>query len=395
MNQIQSQSQTKEELRPQESEISLLDIVDFTQGAWKKLVTAAVFGLVLGLACWFFLVGYSAQLVLLNNNNNNNYALDIVSWRTVQKSLPNLASQAVEDDGLSGANLAQYLAMSDEAWWQKNVIPTYALSKADTKDLAAIGKDLDGAATTILSLTIDASGATKAEAIEAVKFVANFLRTGSAYLQLKGLINGYESDSVAQVAELNKRITTTQIELQYLSERAKNLDQLRTRFPQSGTANQQVVEAKDSGAKYLPISTQIVAVNSDINASKESLERTKKRLSQISVLNRFLEQALPLMDQSQDGLVLAKQLLDLQESVLNKVGAGDDNALEVLQGLRSQLLTIQTRFTKSLESNTSPTAKKRGMIKAAAGGLAAAFFLMLLALLGQRVWLNVKSRSIK
>jgi hypothetical protein len=33
------------------------------------------------------------------------------------------------------------------------------------------------------------------------------------------------------------------------------------------------------------------------------------------------------------------------------------------------------------------------MIKSTAGGLAAAFFLMLLALLGQRVWTNIKNGS--
>jgi hypothetical protein len=35
------------------------------------------------------------------------------------------------------------------------------------------------------------------------------------------------------------------------------------------------------------------------------------------------------------------------------------------------------------------------MIKSAAGGLAAAFFLMFLALLGQRMWVSVKSGGVK
>jgi hypothetical protein len=59
-------------------------------------------------------------------------------------------------------------------------------------------------------------------------------------------------------------------------------------------------------------------------------------------------------------------------------------------------LTIQVRFTKGLEANTAPTSSgKKGMIKSTAGGLAAAFFLMLMALLGQKVWLNIKSGGAK
>ena len=43
----------------------------------------------------------------------------------------------------------------------------------------------------------------------------------------------------------------------------------------------------------------------------------------------------------------------------------------------------------------APTANKQGMIKSAAGGLAATFFLMLLVLLGQRVWTTIKSSGAK
>jgi hypothetical protein len=46
-------------------------------------------------------------------------------------------------------------------------------------------------------------------------------------------------------------------------------------------------------------------------------------------------------------------------------------------------------------ANTAPTSSKKGLIKTTAGGLAGAFFLMLLVLLGQRVWVNIKSGGSK
>jgi hypothetical protein len=45
--------------------------------------------------------------------------------------------------------------------------------------------------------------------------------------------------------------------------------------------------------------------------------------------------------------------------------------------------------------NTTPIATKKGMIKTTIGGLFAAFFLMLLILLGQHVWQTVKSGATK
>jgi hypothetical protein len=374
-----------------EGEISLIDIVSFVQESWKKLLAASIVGAVLGLTGWFFLGQYQAEYVLLNNNNNNSYALDIVSWKMLQKSLPNLAAQVVEENKIPQDQAALYKTMAQEQWWQKNVSPAYALSKADTKDLGAISKDLDAASTTILNLTITAAGSSKEKAIDNVRTASQFLRSGSAYLQLHSLLNGYESQTISEVANLQQKITTTQIEMGYQQERAKSLEDLHKRFPGGVNVNGQVVDPKDSGAKYMPISTQIIAVNNDINQSKESLQRLRDRLGQIALIKTFIDQAIPLQDQTFDGLVLNEQLLAIESALQSKLAKGDNNGQAILGQLRTQLLAIQVRFTKGLEANTPPVAIKKGMIKTTAGGLVAAFFLMLLALLGQRVWIKTKN----
>ena len=374
-----------------ESEISLLDIINFLQSAWKKLAIAAIVGVVLGFGNWYFLSNYQAEYVLLNSGSNNKYALDLVSWKMLQKSLPNLAAQIVEENKVPQDQASLYKAMSDEQWWQKNILPSYALSKADTKDLAGISKDLDAASTTILNLTLTASGSSKEQSILNVRASAKFLRSGSAYLQIHSMLNGYESQTVSTVADLQQKITSTQIEMGYQQERAKSLEELHKRFPGSANISGQVVDPKDSGAKYLPLATQIVAVNNDINNLKEDLVRLQKRLEQISLIKAFIEQAIPLQDQIFDGLALADQLLAIEGSLRSKLAKGDVNGQELLDHLHSQLVAIQVRFTKGLEANTAPTVSKKGMIKSTAGGLAAAFFSMFLALLGGRLWLQIKS----
>ncbi len=393
----------------QEGEISLLDIVNFVRDSWKKLAVASIIGGAVGLAGWFFLGSYTAEYILLNNTSTSTastststastststYALDLVSWKTIQKSLPNLAAQ-IEEEGKEPEGQKQlYKSLANEQWWQKNVVPSYAISKADTKDLAGISKDLDAASTTILSLTIAASGATKEKSVDNARAAAKFLRTGSAYLQLRNILNGYESETISTVAELQKRITTTEVEMGYQLQRAKALEELHKRFPGTNSASGQVVDPKDSGAKYMPISTQIIAVNNDINQSKENLTRMRDRLAQIGVLKTFLDEASPLAEKTYDGLVLGDELLKIEMQMRAKLSKDDRMTQEILDQLHSQLLQVQARFTKGLEANTAPTSTKKGMIKTTAGGLAGAFFLMLLVLLGQRVWLNVKSGGAK
>jgi hypothetical protein len=382
-----------------DAEISLIDIVHFLQSAWKKLAISAVLGAVLGLGGWFVLGSYSAEYVLLNNNNNNNnnsYALDLVSWKMLQKSLPNLADQILAENKAPDNQSALYKKMSEEQWWQKNVAPSYALSKADTKDLAGISKDLDSASTTILNFTLTASGSSKEAAIDNVRAASKFLRSGGAYLQLRALLSSYQTQTISAAADLQQKITSTQVEMSYQQERIRQLEELHKRFPAGNASAQQVVDAKDSSAKFLPLQTQIIAANNDLNSSKEMLVRAQKRLDQLALTKSFLEAALPLQDQTFDGLLLDQKLLEIEANLRAKLSKDDSNGADFLNGLQAQLLAIQVRFTRGLEANTAPTSSgKKGMIKATAGGFAATFFLMLLFLLAQKVWAAVKEQDAK
>ena len=381
-------------------EISFLDIVNFLTVFWKKLVIAALVGAALGLAGWFVLGSYSAEYVLLNNTNTNTntntYGLDLLSWKVIQKSLPNLAAQIVEDGKAPEGQAGLYRTLSNDQWWQKNAIPSYALSKADTKDLAGISKEFDGASTTILSVAVNASGSTKEGAIDAVRVAAQFLRSGGAYLQIRSMLNAYEGEVISAAGEIQRKITSTQIEMGYQQQRAKSLEELYKRYPSNSSVGQQVVDPKESGAKYLSITTQIIAANNDINQSKEALSRMDDRLAQISLTKLFLDEALPKIETTFDGLVLDKELLAIEANLRDKIGKDDPKQKEILDQIRSQLLMIQARFTKGLEANTAPTSSgKKGMIKSTAGGLAGGFFLVLLLLLGQRVWTSAKSGGAK
>ena len=371
------------------AEISLLDIVNFLTGAWKKLAAASILGAVLGLSGWFFLGSYNAELVL-----NNNGGTDIVGWRALQKMLPNLADQIIDESKVPEGQESLYRTLANSDWWQKNALATYGMSKADTKDLASIA-GLESAGTSIVSITLTAGGSTRDKAIENARGVKNFLLQGASYLAIKSMFSAQESQLISADAGISQKINAAQVELAYQQERLKSLETLAKRFPGEQRTVSQVVDPKDSGAKYLPISTQIIAANTDINGSKEALERLKDAQTQMAVLRTWVKQVAPLMSSSYDGIALTRQLLEQESQLRATLNPSDPKSLVFVDSLRSSLLANEVRFTKGFEMNTAPTASKKGMIKATAGGLAGAFFLMLLVLLGQRVWRTVKSGGAK
>ena len=177
--------------------------------------------------------------------------------------------------------------------------------------------------------------------------------------------------------------------------RAKVLEDLHKRFPGGNNTSNQVFDLKDSVAKYLPLTTQIIAVNDDINQSKEKLQRLRDRINQIALTKTFLEEASPLAEKIFDGILLIDSLLAIETKLRAKLPKEDLNQQVVLDQLRSQLISIKTLFTKNLSANAAPTVSKTSVIKSMAGGLAGAFFLMLLVLLGQRVRVSIKSGGAK
>jgi len=296
-----------------------------------------------------------------------------------------LANQRLSDSKLSAEQADLFTKLSEPFWWSKNVIPTYALSKADAKDLAGISKNLEGASTTIISINVLVHSRSKETALQQVRQAVQFLKTGGAFLQIKNILNAYESEVMGTVPAIKSQITTTEIEQIYLRDRVKNLEDLLKRFPSSVNVAQQVVDPKDSGAKYLPLTTQIIAANNDINQNKERLIRINDRIMQISIIKTFLSEAHPLADQEFDGILLSKALIGIEGKIRDSLLPGDIKGREILDQLRAQFLAIDARFTSGLETNLAPSIKKTGFELAIVGGMVGAVILMLAFLLGRKL----------
>jgi hypothetical protein len=371
----------------QENELSLVDIVEFVQESWKQLVLAGVVGAMLGFGGWYFLGTYKAELLIQNNGS-----FDIISWRSTEKILPSLAAEMLEKKAVPENQRDLYRAMSAPSWWTKNVVANYAITKKEHKDLAALSKDLDSAAVSILNFAVYTNAASEAKAIENATQVASFLASSSAYLAIKSLMNDFEGKSLSQAASVQQKISATEIELTYLKERAKNLEALQKRFPGSLNVAQQVVDPKDAGAKYLPLTTQIIAVNSDINANKEGLERLNDQLNQVKTYKVFLDAAQPLASNRYDGFALIREFSQVEEQLRAKAPKHDVKALQNLDQIRAQFTSIELSFKNRLQVNTAPTAQKTGMLKTTATGIAIAGFLMLAYLLGRKLLGKLKLR---
>jgi hypothetical protein len=373
-----------------ETEISLGEIFAFFIDNWKKIALGGLLGALLGVIGWFIFADYKAELVV----NNTNKGIDFVSWRSLSKNFPGLASDLVTKGNITPIDAELYKELSDSKWWSKNVLPTYTISKSDAKDLAGISKELqDSSGTSITNLIITYSSPDKQMAVNNVEKVNQFIRSASTYLTLKEVLNGYESQTLALDAEVQQKITAAQVDLQYLSGKANSLEELRQRFPANVGANiQNIIDPKDAAAKYLPISTQLVAINSDIYDTKESLSRLSDNLMRNVIIKQFVAQALPLMNSgNKDGLLLVDQLITVQESIRSTIQPSDIKNINTVNGILADLISTKTRFSKFLESFLAPTAVKPSLLLPTISGLFIGLLFSLFGILAAKAWNNYRT----
>jgi rRNA-processing protein FCF1 len=375
---------------------SLADVVDFLQDAWKTLLGGALAGLVLAVLGWLAVGKYTAESVMVNNKVSGNAitvggkpvldasrAIDLISWRSLSQSLPNLASELLDKGVVPEAERSQMGAMSNPAWWGSSVKPTFSLSKADAKELAVISKEMqESGSADILNLVVKTRGGSEAAAAANAKVATDFIMQGGAYLSVREAVNRYESQVLTVDSDLQKKITDREVELRFMRERAKRLEDLRTRFPGNVVVgSQQVVDLKDSNAKYMPISTQIVAVQSDINAAQEDLARMRDKLAQSALLRAFVTKAQEETGKLHNGFALIDQLLKIVDGLRTAASQDDENAQLVLNTLQADLVKARTFYTKGLEIRLAPSVTPPALALPLVGGLLLGGFAMLVFLL--------------
>jgi hypothetical protein len=138
--------------------------------------------------------------------------------------------------------------------------------------------------------------------------------------------------------------------MDYLRQKTANLETLRKRLPNNGVGvTGQVLDPKDTAAKYLPLDTQAVAANADIYALEESLRRMRNAQAQHVLTRSFIEQALPAVHKHLDGPSLGDALLAINVGLREQVSADDLIRQQALVSLESGIRSILAAFDKGLQ----------------------------------------------
>ena len=383
----------------QNDEISLLDIVDFFAVEWRRLFAAAIATTVIVVGGAFLFGDYKANALIINMNRSitdtsNKGPFDFVKWKYFQKALPDLAAELVQSGRINPDEEDAFRQMSQPKWWNKNVLPVLALSKDDSRALGNMSTDFrDAAGTAIHYLDVGGRGNTKEAAERNLAIHVDFIRSGSIYLALKGLVQDLETTAIKADADLRKKILAAEVEMKFLERKSQDLDLLRKRFPGNAAgagALGQILDPKDAAAKYLPIDTQLIAVNADIFSQQESLERLRNTQVRYAAMSRFVNMALPALGETTKGLGLGDELLRIVGKLRKESRSGYLVWDQATTDLESRIQSIITTFDKGLQASAVPQTGRAfrlamlGPLGFLGGGMVMLFFILFQRALGKR-----------
>jgi hypothetical protein len=180
-----------------------------------------------------------------------------------------------------------YQKLSKEKFWKENLKPTFSVSKEDIKELKTTEKIDSNFSVTNYSLTF--KGGDKEINLFYIDEYFKFFKNSYIKMRFTDLLQGYQSETQSGKLIIDKKIVDIKNETDYLKTRAENLEKLKIKFPNNiGASVNQVLDPKDSASKYLPVSTQLVAIYSELNNLNEQLKRSQDAKDILDIKEKFI-----------------------------------------------------------------------------------------------------------
>lgn len=395
-------------------QISLYDVVKFLTNRWKLYLAGFVLGAIVATSFAHLNSSYTAS-VLMNISRSfetsgtfeasgvgREAPFDLIAWRATQKRLVELMQDLASSDRGQDKKPAYVDVLASAGWWPQHVVPIKVLTTDEAKELLGINSMIIGnnkpsedtpllkslarviaEATRISALQLSQTAKTADIAISQVEETADAIISSLALLRYHAFKDALHTQALGLEAKTSAELGVLSLKLNVLERQRERLIRLNQEYPNSSAQWKGVLD-KDM-SKYLPIPTQLIAINLDIDQIKEQMSAVKLDQEQNAINREFAKEAARILHKEYSNKVAGEQMLNLENTMRMGLKSGDVHRLIALDRIRAQLLTILSINDSQIKEapafiSKAPTPLKAG-IKGAGLGLALALLLSVLMLL--------------
>jgi uncharacterized protein YbgA (DUF1722 family) len=350
---------------------SLYDILKYLIDRWMFYLAGALLGALVALGISIANTSYTATVLLSVNRSfdvlppnaddveQKSVPFDFIVWRAIEKQLVDLMQEVAANKNATNALMHNIASSVSAQWLSQHVTPVKFLSTNEGKEILGINSMIIGRSrpseesqslkfleraiaesTRISALNVSQTAKTKEEAIALVDAAAEMLVNAFAILRYRALIQSKVTNLLNADLKLASELGILKLKLTALETRRHKLLKLNQEFPSQSI--QSVVITDETLSKYLPIPTQLVAINIEIDQVTEQLVTITQAQEKNALIKTFSNQAQKILSQEFVARNAIEQLLNAEATMREKISKNDRNSLMTMDSLRAQLLLSQS-----------------------------------------------------
>jgi hypothetical protein len=376
-------------------EIGLEDVLNALRLSWRGILLGALLTPLLVAGAIKIFGKFSAEATLSNiciqqdlankdkdkdkdKDKGLECALTFARWRMLAENLPGVAGQWAATLEGRGENPRPLGWLASAPWWEKQVVPVYGISQAETKKFPLMDEKLKAESTRISQIKITMTDRKVERAKEGLEWSLRFLRDGATYLELKNLLDGYQGEVAVLTAGFSGEQLRAEVESGYLKTRLKEFETLMERDKDLTSHDEVRVDVGTVDPSFLPLRTQANALKVSLYGLEEKLKRLKAEEEAVGVLEAFIGQAKAVMAdqyQGQSGDTLTQGLFTIVEGLSAGVSVDDLPRQQAISRIRGDIARIQGRYSVQLPELSRRIEPPRVVIVALAGSVLGGAFL--------------------
>jgi uncharacterized protein YbgA (DUF1722 family) len=350
---------------------SLYDILKYLIDRWMFYLVGALLGALVALGISIANTTYSATVLLSLNRSfdlltptsddteQQSVPFDFIAWRATEKQLIDLMQEVAKNKNAKNALMHDIASSVSAQWLSQHVAPVKFLSTNEGKEVLGINSMIIGRSrpseesqslkfleraiaesTRISALSVTQTAKTKEDAIARADAAADILVNAFALLRYRALIHSREISLSSADLKLSSEMSRLKLKLTALETRRNKLLKLNQEFPSQSI--QSVAITDEALSKYLPIPTQLVAINIEIDQVTERLVAITQAQEKNALIKTFSNEAQKILSQQFIAHNVIEQLLNAEANMREKISKSDRNSLMTMDSLRAQLLLSQS-----------------------------------------------------
>ncbi|MBN1364271.1 MAG: hypothetical protein JW976_05630 [Syntrophaceae bacterium] len=240
----------------------------------------------------------------------------------------------------------------------KWIIPIFAYSKGDMRELAQLPKDESNS---VLGLSLSYEADSPQKTYKFVSFIGQYIRDCLLYVSSYDYVKDNYSKVISKLSKNENSIIDLQFNLLQNIKKMLDIKAILTKYPEAAKIeNRQIVSVQEGGFRFLGPVTQLVGIESTLADQRRNLDALEREKEILIIQREYFSKCNDALKKfSKQGEIIFSQLKSIKREVFKNKDFSKGTVKEVFNNLNIDLQTFDLAFYTNCRFISGPTVPTR------------------------------------